>query len=272
MPETGMLPDGQFWQAWQPEGSPRAVLLIAHGLAEHSGRYTAVAGALTAAGYAVYAIDHDGHGNTPGKRCAVSDFNQFISGMLLLRDQAAGQHPELPVTLIGHSMGGLIAAMTALHSPSLFHTLVLSGPAVIAPEPPPRWQEAIVRFLARWLPNLGALALDSNEISKDPSVVQAYLDDPLVYNGKIPAGLVVALFDPMIELRERASSLSLPMLVMHGEVDKLTAPEGSALLVEQASSSDKTLKMWPGLRHEIFNEPERDAVIQTMIDWLNARH
>ncbi|MEO0953061.1 MAG: alpha/beta hydrolase, partial [Pseudomonadota bacterium] len=116
------------------------------------------------------------------------------------------------------------------------------------------------------------LALDSNEISGDPDVVQAYLDDPLVYNGKVPAGLVVAIFDAMADLRERARGLELPMLLMHGSEDKLTAPEGSTLVYQEAAASDKTIKMWSGLKHEIFNEPEQLEVLTEMTEWLDARH
>ncbi|MEO1594703.1 MAG: lysophospholipase [Pseudomonadota bacterium] len=269
--ESGTLESRLIWQSWQPE-SPKAVVLIAHGLAEHGGRYTHVADALTQAGYAVFAIDHAGHGQSPGKRGGVYDFNVFIEGMLELDRHARVALPGLPVTLLGHSMGGLIAALTALRDPDRFKTLVLSGPAVIAVDPPPAWQEAIVRFLARVAPGLGALALDSNEISCDPKVVQAYLDDPLVYNGKVPAGLVVAIFDAMADLRERAARLTLPLLVMHGSEDKLTAPEGSTLVHEQAGSADKTIRMWRGLKHEIFNEPEQAEVLAEMTEWLDARH
>lgn len=270
--ESGTLESGLHWQAWHPDAEARAVVLIAHGLAEHAGRYVHVAEALTGEGYAVYAIDHAGHGQSPGKRCVVNDFGRFIEGMLELDRHARTETPGLPVTLLGHSMGGLIAGLTALAEPGHFHSLVLSGPAVIASDPPPRWQEIIVRLIARLAPGLGALALDANEISKDPAVVEAYLADPLVYNGKIPAGLVVAIFDAMAALRERASALTLPLLAMHGSDDRLTAPEGSELVVESAASEDKTLRAWPGLKHEIFNEPEQAQVLGVLTGWLNERH
>ncbi len=270
--ESGTLESGLHWQAWHPDDAARATILIAHGLAEHAGRYEHVADALTGEGFAVFAVDHAGHGQSPGRRCAVNDFGRFIEGMLELDRHARASVPDVPVTLLGHSMGGLIAALTALAEPGRFHALVLSGPAVIAVDPPPRWQEFIVRLLARFLPNLGALALDSNEISKDPAVVAAYLADPLVYNGKIPAGLVVAIFDAMAALRERASALTLPLLAMHGADDRLTAPEGSELVVDSAASEDKTLRTWPGLKHEIFNEPERAEVLGALTAWLRERH
>ena len=266
--ESGTLESRLVWQSWRPE-SPKAIVLIAHGLAEHSGRYPHVAEARTQAGYAVFAGDHAGHGQSPGKRGGVYDFNILIEGMLELDRHARVALPGLPVTLLGHSMGGLIAALTALREQDRFKALVLSGPAVIAPDPPPAWQEAIVRFLARVAPGLGALALDSNEISGDPDVVQAYLDDPLVYNGKVPAGLVVAIFDAMADLRERARGLELnPGL--RKELEK--APAGSTLVYLEAAATDKTIKMWSGRKHEIFNEPEQVEVLAEMTEWLDARH
>lgn len=270
--ESGTFESGLYWQAWHPDDAARAIVLIAHGLAEHGGRYEHVAELLTAEGFAVYVVDHAGHGRSPGRRCAVNDFGRFIEGMLELDRQARAALPGLPVTLLGHSMGGLIAALTALAEPGRFHALVLSGPAVIAPEPPPAWQEFIVRLLARVAPGVGAIALDASEMSRDPAVVEAYLADPLVYNGKIPAGLVVALFDAMAAFRERASALTLPLLAMHGSADKLTAPEGSELVVASAASEDKTLRIWPGLRHEIFNEPEQAEVLGALVAWLRERH
>lgn len=270
--ESGTLESGLHWQAWHPEGAARAIVLIAHGLAEHGGRYDHVAEVLTAAGFAVYVVDHEGHGRSPGRRCAVNDFGRFIAGILELDRHARAALPGLPVTLLGHSMGGLIAALTAIAEPGRFRALVMSGPAVIAPDPPPAWQEFVVRLLARIAPGVGAIALDASEMSRDPAVVEAYLADPLVFNGKIPAGLVVAIFDAMADLRERAGALTLPLLAMHGSEDRLTAPEGSELVVAKAASEDKTLRVWPGLRHEIFNEPEQAEVLGVLTSWLDARH
>lgn len=270
--DSGTLESGLFWQSWRADDTPRGIVLIAHGLAEHTGRYGHVAEALVNAGFAVFAVDHGGHGQSPGKRGGVYDFREFIEGMLELDRHARVALPGVPVSLLGHSMGGLIAALTALAEPDRFRALILSGPAVIAVDPPPAWQEAIVRFLARVAPGLGTLALDSNEISRDPAVVQAYLDDPLVYNGKVPAGLVVAIFDAMSDLQARAAGLELPLLLMHGSEDRLTEPEGSTLVHDRAASSDKTLRMWEGLKHEIFNEPEQAEVLLVLTEWLVERH
>lgn len=270
--DQGFLSNGSFWQSWLPGRDPRAVLLIAHGLAEHSDRYQHVAEHLVAQDYAVYALDHIGHGRSPGDRASLQQFGDLLAGMDALHAHAVAAFPGKPVSLIGHSMGGLIAAMCVVQKPERYHALVLSGPAVIAPEPPPVWQLFIVRLLSRLAPGLGVIALEAGAISTDPAVVDDYLNDPLVYNGKIPARMAASLFDAMARLRESASAIRIPLLAMHGGADRLTAPEGSALIVEQASSDDKTLQAFPGMYHEIFNEPRRDEVLSILTDWLDARH
>lgn len=270
--EQGFLNNGLFWQSWQPGREPRAILLIAHGLAEHSERYQHVAEHLVAQDYAVFAVDHVGHGRSPGDRVALQGFGDLLAGMDALYAHALSTYPGKPVSLIGHSMGGLIAALCAVDKPERYHALVLSGPAVIAPEPPPAWQLFVVRALSRLAPGLGVISLEAGAISSDPAVVDDYLNDPLVYTGKITAGMATALFDAMARLRARAHAIRMPLLAMHGDADRLTAPEGSVLLIEQAESADKTLKRFPGMFHEIFNEPARHEVLSTLTDWLDARH
>ena len=156
--EQGFLNNGLFWQSWLPGREPRAILLIAHGLAEHSERYQHVAEHLVAHDYAVFAVDHIGHGRSPGDRVALQSFDDLLSGMDALYAHAMSAFPGKPVSLIGHSMGGLIAALCAVEKPDRYQALVLSGPAVIAPEPPPAWQLFVVRLLARLAPRVGVIA------------------------------------------------------------------------------------------------------------------
>lgn len=267
----GYLSNGLFWQSWMPGNAPRAVILIAHGLAEHSARYQHVAERLVEHGYAVFAVDHIGHGRSPGDRVALGRFEDLLSGMDALHALAMQTFAGKPVFILGHSMGGLIAARSVIANPARYAGAVLSGPAVIAPDPPPALQLIIVRLLSKLFPKLGVIALDSSAISTDPEVVENYLNDPLVYTGKITARMAAELFDAMALLREQASAITIPLLVMHGGDDRLTAPEGSRLLVEKAESTDKALYEFPGLFHEIFNEPQRAEVISIMLDWLEAR-
>ena len=268
--QEGTLAGNLYWQSWRPEADCKAAIVLAHGLAEHSGRYAALATALTDAGYALYALDHYGHGKSEGPRCHVSAFSDYVAGVEALRVVAATQNAERAIFLCGHSMGGLIAGLSALTYANNYRGVILSGPAVVAVDPPPTWQQWIVRLLSKIAPKAGVLALDASAISRDPAVVENYRQDPLVHTGKISARLAAEIFASMAQLSARASDIALPILLMHGGADTLTAPQGSSLLFDAVASTDKTLRFYEGLFHEIFNEPERETVIHEMIEWLDT--
>ena len=132
-------------------------------------------------------------------------------------------------------------------------------------------QRTLIRLLSRFAPHAGVLQLDASGVSREPVEVQRYLDDPLVYNGKMTARFIAELFGAMQRMQQRAVDIELPLLILHGGADSMTSPEGSRFLHNAASSSDKTLTVYPGLYHEIFNEPERDAVISDVLHWCEAR-
>lgn len=255
---------------WLPEGSARAVVLLAHGYAEHAGRYGHVAKRLTDAGYAVYAIDHWGHGQSDGEGGFVPRFAVFTDGMVELLTLVQINHGDTPRLLLGHSMGGLIATLFLIERQQAFAAAALSGPAIVPAAPPSRFTVWISRFLSRFFPRLGVLSLDAGGVSRDPAVVAAYLADPLVYNGKIGARLGKEFMDAMAAAQAGASAITLPILIQHGEADSLAAPAGSQYLFDHVASADKTLKIYPGLFHEIYNEPERAAVLDDLIGWFDA--
>ena len=255
---------------WLPEGRPRAVVLLAHGYAEHAGRYEYVAKRLTEAGYAVYAVDHWGHGNSDGEGGFVPRFSAFLDGMSELLTLVEINHADTPRLLLGHSMGGLIATLFLVERQNAFVAAALSGPAILPAEPPSRFTVWISRFLSRFFPRLGVLSLDSNGVSRDAQVVAAYQADPLVYGGKIGARLGKEFMDAMAVAQADAPKIHLPILIQHGEADRLTAPAGSRYLFDNVASKDKKLEIYPGLFHEIYNEPERDAVLGDLIGWFDA--
>lgn len=260
-----------YWKAWLPEGDCRAVVVLAHGYAEHLGRYEYFAQSLNAAGIGVYALDHWGHGKSDGTYGFVPAFSVLTDGVEALLAQVEQAHPQVPRFLIGHSMGGLIAALHLQSHQSHYAGAVLSGPAIKASAEPSRLMIWVSRLLSRLAPRLGVLALDSAGVSRDPAVVAAYLADPLVYSGKMSARLAAEMFDAMAAARAGAGGITLPLLIAHGAQDRLTAPAGSQFLLDAVSSGDKTLKLYPGLYHEIFNEPERDSVIADVVGWISAR-
>lgn len=255
---------------WLPEGRPKAVILLAHGYAEHAGRYAYVAKRLTDAGYAIYAVDHWGHGASDGEGGFVPRFSAFLDGMSELLTLVEVNHGDTPRLLLGHSMGGLIATLFLIERQQAFVAAALSGPAILPAEPPSRFTVWISRFLSRFFPRLGVLSLDANGVSRDPAVVAAYQADPLVYGGKIGARLGKEFMDAMAVAQADAPKIRLPILIQHGEADRLTAPAGSRYLFEHVSSVDKRLEIYPGLFHEIYNEPERDAVLGDLIAWFDA--
>ncbi|MBD3731544.1 MAG: alpha/beta hydrolase [Sphingopyxis sp.] len=257
---------------WLPDGRPKAVVLLAHGYAEHAGRYAYVAKRLTDAGYAIYAVDHWGHGASDGEGGFVPRFSAFLDGMSELLTLVEVNHGDTPRLLLGHSMGGLIATLFLIERQQAFVAAALSGPAILPAEPPSRFTVWISRFLSRFFPRLGVLSLDATGVSRDPAVVAAYQADPLVYGGKIGARLGKEFMDAMAVAQADAPKIRLPILIQHGEADRLTAPAGSRYLFEHVSSVDKRLEIYPGLFHEIYNEPERDAVLGDLIAWFDAHN
>lgn len=255
---------------WPGKGEEKAVVLIAHGYAEHLGRYEHVAAALTRAGYAVFAVDHWGHGKSDGEPGFVPAFSVYLDGLDALLAEARSTHHGKPFFLVGHSMGGLIAANFLPRRQAEFAGAVLSGASVKAVEDPSPLLRMIGRMLSKFAPKAGLIPLDPNLVSRDPEVVADYIADPLVYNGKISARLGTEMVDAMTYALENAASISIPLLILHGGADGLTAPEGSVLLNDRAASSDKTLKIYDGFYHEIFNDPGKEDVIAGMIGWLNA--
>jgi len=263
------LSSGIRYRHWGVEGAKACVLLV-HGLAEHTGRYEQLAARFNALGVAVVGPDHIGHGASPGQRAHIGRFSEYLEPLNSLRAQISDWYPNTPVFLLGHSMGGLIAAHLLLEKQQDYRGAMFSGPAFEAVDPAPApviWLGRLLRYLT---PKLGMLALSAEQVSRDPAVVADYIADPLVFNGKVSTGLGMALLDAMEEAVARASEILLPVYIAHGDADVMAAPSGSRAFYERLGATDKTLDFWPGLYHEIFNEPESEAVLSRYTDWLEA--
>lgn len=260
-----------YTQSWLPNEDARAAIILVHGLGEHSGRYAYLAQHCTERGLAVHTLDHYGHGKSDGQPGFVERFSVYLDGVRALLERVRAAHPGLPLFLVGHSMGGLIAAVFLEEAQSEFRACVLSGPALVSDEAPPPPLLAIVRLVAWLAPTAPLLALDPSSVSRDPEVVKAYVSDPLVHHGKVSARLIVEMSNAMKRGLASASAVQLPLLILHGECDKLTSTKGSREFYDDAASADKALKIYPELYHEIFNEPEKDVVLGDMTNWLE-RH
>ena len=255
-------------QAWLPDGEPRDVIAIAHGYAEHGGRYGNLVERLVPLGYALYALDHRGHGRSGGKRALVDrmawvieDFHRFVG-------EVRARHDGQRVKLLGHSMGGNVAFGYALRWPEDLSGLILSGPLIGGSVPAA--QRLVMRLLSAVAPGLGTVALPPDAVSRDPAVVAAYQADPLVTVGKVPARTAYELFSALPGYLEGAPRMEVPVLIQHGEADSLVPLAGARPTIEAIGASDKTVITYPGLFHEIYNEPEKDRVIGDLIHWLEA--
>jgi alpha-beta hydrolase superfamily lysophospholipase len=256
----------------RPDGPARAVVVLAHGKDEHFGRYRHVIAALIDAGFAVYAHDHRGHGRSDGPRGVIVRFDDYVDDLALLVDRARADHPELPIYLLGHSMGGLIATRYALGHQGALAGLILSGPALLIAADEPAWKKQLLVHIGRLLPNARISTSKPGYLSRDPEVERAFAADPLCNNQRTRLGFVRALYLASEDTRPRARELSLPLLIMHGDADRLASPNGSVELFNHASSADKTLQLWPDNRHEIFNDLDSAAVLAFMMDWLLERN
>jgi len=268
--EMETLPSGIRYRHWRV-ANPKATVLLVHGLGEHTGRYQRVAELFNERGFAVVAPDHIGHGESPGTRVFVTKFDDYLQGVRECKSVIDRDYPGCPCFVLGHSMGGLITARLLLDDQAQYAGALLSGPAFAAGDPPPALVMWIGRLLAKVAPTFGMIELDASGVSRDPKVVAAYNDDPLVNHGKITAALGIGIFDAMAQVMPRVGDITLPVLVMHGGADTMAAPEGSEAFGAAVGSADVTVNILPGLYHEIFNEPEGAEIVAAYGDWIEAR-
>ncbi len=258
-----------YHQYWLPEDHVKAVLLVVHGLAEHSGRYMNLVNRFVPLGYAVHGFDLPGHGRSHGRRVHIHRFEDYTKTLSSFLSKVQGLHPEIPVFLVGHSMGSLISAAFLIDRQEAFKGAILSGPGVV--KVPDNVSSATIlagKVFSVLMPKIGLIGLDAKGVSRDPAVVKAYVEDPLVYTGKTTARLAAELLRTMQTVSTLAAEIKLPILLVQGGADRLVDPSGARMLYDRIQSSDKTLKIYEGLYHEILNEPEREEVLADMETWL----
>lgn len=259
------------YDTWTPDQTPRGVVILAHGYAEHARRYDHVADRFADAGLLTYALDHRGHGRSGGKRVLLHDISEFTTDFHTLVDIAGDEHPALPRIVLGHSMGGAIVFTYGVEHPDDYAAMVLSGPAVAAQSSVPAVKVAAAKLLGRITPGLPVENLPASAVSRDPEVVAAYEADPLVHHGRLPAGIGRALIGVGETMPRRAAAITAPLLVVHGDADRLIPVQGSRTLVECVGSADVHLKEYPGLYHEVFNEPEKALVLDDVTSWIESQ-
>lgn len=259
------------YDTWAPAVTPRAVVVLSHGFGEHARRYDHVAARFAEAGLVTYALDHRGHGRSGGKRVLCKDFSDYTGDFHTCAGIAAREHPGLPRVALGHSMGGAIVFGYGVDRPDDYQLMVLSGPAVDMVDTVSPLLAWVAKALGAVVPGLPVQKLDAHLVSRDPAVVAAYDADPLVHHGLVPAGVGRALIKVAETMPARAAALTAPLLVVHGADDGLVPAEGSRRLVSAVGSDDVQLNVYPGLYHEVFNEPERARVLDDVVGWIDAR-
>jgi acylglycerol lipase len=250
---------------WVPTQTQRGVLVIMHGLKDHSARYADFAREAAGRGYAVYAFDLRGHGRSAGPRVAPDDWNDYVDDLDRFLALVQAREPGSPIFLFGHSMGGAIAARTAeVHQPRLAG-LILSGPALAIDAPP-----LLIPFTRIAPPDFPALKLDNRDFSSDPSAAAAMARDPLISQPPGPASTAAGLVEGIHQIWTHIDHLTMPLLALHGTADRLTAPAGSRMLVDTAPAADKSLHIYNGLFHDLIHEPKGAEVRADILAWLDA--
>ncbi|MCF7825938.1 MAG: lysophospholipase [Candidatus Marinimicrobia bacterium] len=258
-----------FEQTWPCKGA-KAVVLITHGVAEHSSRYAHVAQSLVEAGYTVVGFDLRGHGRSSGKRNYINSFQDYLNDLQEVLNRTKSSYPNLPLFLFGHSMGGAIVTLFTIERTPEVKGVLLSAPSVKISDDISPFLQKVSGLISAILPKLPVVKLASADISKDPKVVKDYDQDPLNYRGGILARTGAEMLNTTKIIAAHAHTIQLPIIIMHGSSDKLADVTGSEMLYANVSSTDKTLKIYEGLYHEILNEPEQDEVKSDIINWLNA--
>jgi acylglycerol lipase len=266
-------PDGLklFTQRWLPDGTVRAVVVLVHGVAEHSGRYAALAGSLASRGIAVEAMDHRGHGRSEGRRVWVDRFDQYLDDFGQFINLVQKRHPAKPLFIFGHSLGGTITTLYALERKPQIRGIVLSAPALRPGSNIPEWTHPLGRFLGRYLPRLPVQKFSSAEMSHNVEAVRRYEEDPLDYNGWLPARTAGEILNAIARIHTLTEQFEYALLLLHGTGDRVTHPEGSRSFHQRAGSADKTLRLYKGLYHKLLEETEKELVVSDILSWLESR-
>ena len=259
------------YRFWLPETAPKSILVISHGLADHGDRYMNVVNYFLPLGYAVYCPDHRGHGFSEGLRGYVEGFSDFAADLDSFIKIVKADHPGIKVYLVGHSIGGTVAIDYATRHQAEIDGLILSAAFFSVGKSVPGPLIWLARLLSKFFPKLGLYTIDASTLSRDQSVVDAYMTDPLVYRSKIRIRLGMEILSILRTLRKQLSGITLPVMIMHGTDDSLSEPAGSDVLYDGLGSDDKTYRRYDGFYHEIFNEPGREQVFGDMEAWLKER-
>ncbi len=259
-----------FFQSWRPEDPPHAILVIVHGFSDHCDRYMNLVNGFVPRGIVIYSFDQLGHGRSPGPRGHIDSFSEFREDLHAFMTFVAEQESEIPLFLMGHSMGGLIVLDYGLYFPQSMNGVIASAPHLSDPPISP-----VIAVLARALSGIWPsfsldAGLDDNSISRDPNVIQAYKDDPLVH-GKGTPRLSTEISTAVVNTQANAANFQPPLFIYHGSADKLTSPEASRRFYDNVASSNKQYISYEDGYHESHNDLHKERVIIDVGQWIEEQ-
>jgi alpha-beta hydrolase superfamily lysophospholipase len=256
-----------FARVWSPKASPDAVVVLIHGIGEHTGRYDLVGGTLAEKGFALVGFDLRGHGNSEGPKGHIPSYDALLDDISIFLSQVDERYPQQRRFLYGHSMGGNLVLNYALRRKTTLHGVISTSPWLRLAFEPPASKVMLARLMNTIAPGFTqSSGLDTNALSRDLKVVNTYRNDPLVH-GKISARLFISMYESGLWALEHAAEFPLSLLLMQGSADQLDSLDATKEFA--AKAGDKvTLKVWDGLFHELHNEPEKAEVFNYMVDWL----
>ena len=260
---------GIFYRSWRPATDTRGVVVIVHGFNAHSGYYAWAAGQLAGAGLAVYALDLRGRGQSDGERFFVETFADYVADVASFVTLVKSREPGLPVFLLGHSAGGIVACLYTLDHQQQLSGLICESFAFRLPAPD--FALAVLKGLSHLAPHAHVLHLKNEDFSRDPNVVAAMNADPLIAHETQPTKTVAQLVLADERLNEEFSRITLPVLILHGTADKAAKPTGSQTFFDNVGSIDKTLKFYDGHVHDLLNDIDKQEVMADITTWTGAR-
>jgi acylglycerol lipase len=261
---------GIFVRSWSPpSGGARAVVVLVHGFNSHSGYYVRTGEALAARGFAAYALDLRGRGRSDGDRFYIESMSEFVQDVAKVVSLAKLRHPGLPTFLLGHSAGGVVSCLYALEHQDELAGFICESFAFQVPAPD--FAIAALKGLSHLAPHAHVLKLHNEDFSRDPAVVKAMNDDPLIANETQPTRTVAELARADERLRTEFPSITLPLLILHGTADKATKPSGSQTFYDTAGSTDKTIELYEGHYHDLLNDIGREEVLGDIVEWIEKR-
>ena len=257
-----------FFRSWHPDGKARGVVVIVPGFNAHSGYYSWVAEQFTAEALAVYAVDLRGRGKSDGERFYVEKFQDYVDDVSALVNRAKSREAGLPVYLLGHSAGGVVSCLYALENQSQLDGLICESFAFQVPAPD--FALAVFKGLSHVAPHAHVLHLKNEDFSRDPNIVRAMNDDPLIANETQPTKTLAEMVRADERLEKEFPRIKLPVLILHGTSDKAAKPSGSQLFYDTVGSTDKTLKFYEGGYHDLLNDTDKQRVMSDIRVWINA--